>query len=42
MRPTAALLDGLPLTFMRQVYPYYIWMLYGEHAADDELLESAP
>ena len=23
------LLAELPLTFMRQVYPYYIWMLYG-------------
>jgi len=29
VRPVARLLDELPLTYMRQVYPYFIWVLYG-------------
>ena len=28
-RPTARRLSALPLTFMRQVYPYYLHLLYG-------------
>ena len=33
VRGTARRLQELPLTFMRQVYPYYINLLYGDRAA---------
>ena len=30
VRPAALMLNELPMTWMRQVYPYYIQVLYGE------------
>ncbi len=44
-RPTARRIDDLPLTGMRQVYPWYIHWLYGArdedgHLVDDDAAES--